>query len=131
MKSFPGIGVGHLFLHLLSCIGFSLVLVQVLSVLIVMVSILYGAGLLLYLLLCEGNLRQHLLCDLFLLGEVLEDLLEDLLVDHGCLWVYLLCFNCLCTLICIIVKSVIICCNCGNVGCMLGNCLWEWLCPHL
>ena len=59
--------------------------------LVVIESIWCGVGLCLYLLLHEGDLLLCLLCDLFFLGEVLEDLLEDLLLDLGFLWLYLLC----------------------------------------
>ena len=54
-----------------------------------MESILYGVGLL-YLLLCEGDLLLHLLCDLLSLqGDSLLSELKDLLLGLG-LWLDLL-----------------------------------------
>ena len=82
------VGVVGLLLGLACSSSVSLLVLLVWSV---MVLILYGVGLHLYLLLFEGDLLLHLLCDLFLLGEVLEDLLEDLPVELGSLWLYLLC----------------------------------------
>ena len=71
---------------LLGFVCSSSVSLLVLLVWSVMLLILYVVGLFLYLLLHEGDLLLHLLCDLFLLGEVLEDVLEDMLVDLGYLW---------------------------------------------
>ena len=86
MKSFAGTAVGHLFLHLFSCVELSSVLLLVGAVVgpaMVIVLIWYGVG-----LLC---LLVHLWCDVLLEGDLLEDLLEDLLLCL--LWLDLLVLN--------------------------------------